>query len=156
MPRKVTLNLCPEDRKVLEKIISRGANWRQRQRAQTLIELDDGSSTNAVAQSVGIHSRTVAITRRYWLKDGVDSLVDGVRCGAPRKITPEQIVELVAAATTQPLTARELLARHLAQGGASVHVNTLSSALRAAGMVWKRTRHSLKKDAVSLPSEPLK
>lgn len=156
MPRKVTFNLCPEDREVLENIISRGANWRQRQRAQTLIELDDGRSTNEVAQSVGIHSRTVAITRRYWLKDGVDSLVDEVRCGAPRKITPEQIVDLVAAATTQPLTARELLAKHLAQGGAPVHVNTLSAALRAAGMVWKRTRHSLKKDAMSLPSEPLK
>jgi hypothetical protein len=60
-------------------------------------------------------------------------------------MTPEHVANIVLAASTQPLTARQLLAKHLADGGAPVHLNTLCAALKASGMVWKRTRHSLKK-----------
>jgi len=145
MPSRVKIEISPSDRKVLEEIISTGTDWRQRQRAQTLIELDNGVSMVAVAQSAGIHRQTVANTRKHWLEGGVASLADSERCGAPRKITPEQMLRLVAAATSQPLTAKELLARHLAEGGSPVHPNTLSVALRGHGIVWARTRHFLKK-----------
>ena len=154
MPRLVKIDLSTNDREVLEKIISTGANWRQCQRAQTLIELDNGMSTAAVAQSVGIHRRTVSNTRRDWLKDGVDSLVDSERSGAPRKITPEQMLRLVAAASSEMLTTRQLLAKHLAEGGTPVHLNTLSAALRAHGIVWIRTRHFLKTDEINPPPAP--
>ena len=136
MPSRVKIEISPSDRKVLEEIISTGTDWRQRQRAQTLIELDNGVSMAAVAQSAGIHRQTVANTRKHWLEGGVASLVDSEQRGAPRKITPEQMIRLLAAATSQPLTARELLARHLAEGGSPVHPNTLSVALRGHGIVW--------------------
>ena len=42
-----------------------------------------------------------------------------------------------------------LKARHVAAGGAPVHVNTLTGVLKRAGFVWKRTRHSLKKSATT-------
>ena len=145
MPRKFILNLGVENRRVLEEIIARGANWRQRQRAQTLIFLDDGIEPTDVAQIVGIHVRTVNTTRRDWFRHGHESLIDAARSGAPKKMTPEQITNMVLAASTEPLTARQLLAKHVADGGAPVHLNTLSAALKASGMVWKRTRHSLKK-----------
>ena len=70
---------------------------------------------------------------------------DSARSGAPKKITPEQLAKIVDAATAEPLTARELLARHLDDGGAKIHIRTLRAALHSSGMVWKRTRHSLKK-----------
>lgn len=145
MPLRILLCLSHENRKLLGEIIARGADWRQRQRAQTLLYLDDGMSTREVAEIVGIHARTVAITRKYWFRDGFESLVDLSRSGAPRKITGEQLAKLVEAASAEPLTAKELLARHLEDGGAPVHVRTVVDALRASGMVWKRTRHSLKK-----------
>lgn len=145
MPRKFIIGLSLEDRNILEEIIERGANWRQRQRAQTLVFLDDNLSTADVARRVGIHVRTVNTTRRDWFRHGQKSLLDAARSGAPKKITPEQITSLVLAASTEPLSARQLLSKHLAQGGVPIHLNTLSTALKRAGMTWKRTRHSLKK-----------
>lgn len=145
MPRLFLLNLSLEDREKLEAIIARGVDWRQRQRAQTLMNLDNGMSPAEAAQALGIHARTVAATRKDWFKRGFDSLRDRPRSGAPRKLTPEQIDTLIVLASAQPLTSRQLLAKHVDSGGAPVHLNTLTAALKAAGLVWKRTRHSLKK-----------
>lgn len=145
MPRKYLLNLSSESRQALEEIIQRSPNWRQRQRAQTLILLDDGLTTADVARLVGIHSRTVGNTRAGWFEGGLDSLLDAPRSGAPRKLSPEQIDTLVGAASAYPLTARELLAKHLADGGTPVHLNTIRTRIKANGLVWKRTRLSLKK-----------
>jgi transposase len=52
---------------------------------------------------------------------------------------------LLTWARAEPLTLTALKARHVAAGGAPVHVNTLTGVLKRAGFVWKRTRHSLKK-----------
>ncbi|MFM2065134.1 MAG: hypothetical protein RLZZ584_43 [Pseudomonadota bacterium] len=145
MPIKYLIDLGPECRKTLEEVIQKGADWRQRQRAQTLILLDDGWSAADVARLVDIHVRTVGSTRRAWFKTGLDCLVDAPRCGAPRKVSPEQLDKIVAAAEAEPLTARELLAKHVADGGTPVHLNTIKGRIKAAGMVWKRTRTSLEK-----------
>jgi transposase len=145
MPRVYILNLGAQVRESLEEIIQRGSDWRQRQRAQTLILLDDGFVTADVARLVGIHTRTVGNTRRDWFKAGLDCLVDAPRCGAPRKLSAEQLDKIVAAACAEPLSARELLAMHVADGGAPVHLNTIKARIKATGLVWKRTRTSLKK-----------
>ncbi|WP_414629462.1 winged helix-turn-helix domain-containing protein [Cupriavidus sp. SK-3] len=47
-------------------------------------------------------------------------------------------------ATQEALTAVELLARLEEKFGIRVHRNTLTGILKRAGLVWKRTRHSLK------------
>ena len=106
--------------------MARGENWRERERAQTLLHLDDGLSTAEVAQIVEIHAYTVSRTRRDWFAEGLGSLRDSARSGAPKKITPEQLAKIVDAATAEPLTARELLARHLDDGSAKIHIRTLS------------------------------
>lgn len=145
MPRLFIIGLSSEDRASLEEISSRSSNWRQRERAQTLLFLDDGIKPAEVAQRIGINPRTVAITRKYWFKEGFPSLLDSPRSGAPRKITPDQIAQIVANATSEPLTAKQLLALHVKHGGTAVTLSTISAALKASDMVWKRTRHSLKK-----------
>jgi transposase len=127
----------------LETIVARGADWRQRLRAQTLLLLDSGLSTKDTSVALGIHAQTIHSTRNSWFKAGVNSLVDMVRIGAPRKITPEQVDKIVVWAIAEPLSAKQLLAKHLEHGGAVVTVKTLATALKAAGLVWKRTRHSL-------------
>jgi transposase len=145
MGKRVLLTLSAEDRVSLELIIGRGDNWRQRERAQTLILLDDGLSSDEVAAIVQVHVRTVGSTRTAWFADGIDSLADLARSGAPKKLEPVDLKRLVAMAGEEPLTAKALLARHTENGGTLVHVSTLTAALKAAGLVWKRTRHSLKK-----------
>ena len=52
-------------------------------------------------------------------------------------------------ATQEALTAPELLARLEEKFGIRVHRNTLTGVLKRAGLVWKRTRHSLKKSGTN-------
>ena len=145
MGSKVSLVLASEDRSRLQWIVFRGENWRERERAQTLILLDDGLSLGQAAEKVGIHVRTAGFTRLDWLARRFESLIDRPRTGAPQKISPEQLSKVLDAARGEPLTAKALLAKHVEEGGTVVHLNTLTGALKAAGFVWKRTRHSLKK-----------
>lgn len=145
MGKLATLQLSKEDRIALQKIIDRGENWRQRERSLTLIFLDDGFTMRQVSEAIGIDIRTVGLTRKDWIARGFDSLVDSPRSGAPKKILAGQLESLVKIATEEPLTAKALLGRHIAEGGEPVHVNTITKALKAAGFVWKRTRSSLKK-----------
>ena len=154
MPRKVTLNLSSADRSYLENIVARGTNWRERDRSNTLILLDDGLSMHEVAAAVGVHTRTVGLTRMNWLKRKFDSLMDNFRSGAPRKISPEELKKLQEAATLEPLTATALLAKHIEGGGKPVHVNTVRDAMKRSKFVWKRTRSSLKKKEMKKTSEP--
>ena len=145
MGRNAVLALQNIDRISLERMSDRGTNWRARQRAHTLILLDDGLTMTEVAAKIGIHVRTVGSTRTSWILVGMDSLADLERSGAPRKISPEELEKLVALAGAEPMSARALLAKHTGDGGIPVHLNTLTKALKEAGLLWKRTRHSLKK-----------
>jgi len=154
MSRKATLSLISIERLSLLKIVARGDDWRERQRSNTLILLDDGLSMREVAFIMKIDIRTVGLTRIDWLARGFSSLVDAPRCGAPRKINPEQLEILKAAAKKEPLTATSLLAKHVEAGGDAVHVNTIKGAMKKAGYVWKRTRSSLKKKEMKTNSEP--
>ena len=145
MPRVIILGLSALNILHLNAIVERGVNWRQRQRAKTLILLDQGLDAKEVAQHMDLNVSTVRSTRKEWFISGFESLHDLPRSGAPRKITPEELGSLVASASEQPLTAPQLLALHVSAGGAKVHLNTLITRLRSSGLVWKRSRHSLKK-----------
>lgn len=145
MPSKIALVLDDEERLKLEAIVLRGSDWRQRQRAETLLMLESGNSTSETSVAIGVHARTVRITLKDWQARRFTSLVDAPRSGAPRKISSEQLAKIVNMASAEPLTASALLAKHVEAGGMMVHVNTLRVALKEAGFLWKRTRHSLKK-----------
>ena len=150
------MKLLSHERFRLEEIVRRGQDWRERERSKTLILFDDGLSRKEIAKIVGIDIRTVGLTRMDWLKRGFDSLVDLPRTRAPKKITQEQLENLLVAAEKTPLTAKALLAKHVDAGGTLVHVNTITKALKKAQFVWKRTRASLKKSETMTSSEPLK
>jgi len=145
MGKRAVLKLNPAERISLARLAQRGDNWRVRQRAQTLIYLHDGISMSAAAELLGVHVRTVGSTRIAWLDCGEASLHDSPRCGAPHKLGEQELQRIVALAGATPLSATGLLALHIEAGGQPVHVATLTAALKAAGMVWKRTRSSLKK-----------
>ena len=149
---RLVLKLGDASRVELEWVVKRGENWRERERAQTLLLLDRGVFAQEVAHQLGVNVRTVGTTRSRWLESGRESLGDLPRSGAPRKLTTQHVERLVGWAKAEPLSASALLARHAENGGPSVHLNTLVAALKASGLVWKRTRHSLKKVATSLPS----
>jgi transposase len=145
MGLQLKITLSNKDRLSLENIVERGENWRERERAQTLLLLNEGLLMREVAEVLGISKKTVETTRKAWLETGFDSLPDLPRCGCPIKIGHEQRKKLWAAASAEPLSASALMAKHKENGGTPVHPNTLANTLKSMGLVWKRTRHSLKK-----------
>ena len=151
MPTRKTLQLDEDSRAALQHIFKRASDWRERERAQTLLLLDSGVFAEDVARQMGLNVRTVRITHTHWRQSGMASLADLPRSGAPRQLQPEHVERLVQWAGAEPLTAAALLARHLDAGGPLVHVNTMVATLKASNFVWKRTRHSLKKTATKTP-----
>ena len=96
----------------LELMVKRGENWRER--AQTLLLLDQGVFAQKVAYQLDVNVRTVGTTRRRWLESGRQSPGDLPRSGARRKLTTQRVERLVDWAKAEPLTASALLARHAA------------------------------------------
>ncbi|WP_157683022.1 winged helix-turn-helix domain-containing protein [Burkholderia ubonensis] len=66
------------------------------------------------------------------------------RSGALSELS-EQHEQLKEWASEEALTATALLARPEERFGVRMHCNTLTGTFRRAGLVWKRTQHSLKK-----------
>ena len=118
MPRVIVMSLSMDVRSALKAMVAHGQNVRERQRAQALLYLDDGMSAVEVAQLLDVHVGTVLRTRRNWFEAGLDSLSDLPRSGAPRKISEQQTQLLVTLASEQPMSAKQLLAKHVESGGA--------------------------------------
>jgi transposase len=152
MAARKALQLDEDSRTQLERIAKRSSDWRERERAQTLLLLDSGLFAQDVADQLGLNVRTVRTIHIRWRQNALESLPDKPRSGAPQKLNSMHIERLLQWAKDEPLTATALLARHLDSGGPSVHVNTLVAKLKASGLVWKRTRHSLKKAGAKTPS----
>ena len=151
MAARKTLQLDEHSRTQLQRIARRSGDWRERERAQTLLLLDSGLFAQAVADQLGFNVRTVRTIHLRWRQNAFESLPDKPRSGAPQKLDSTHIERLVQWAKDEPLTASSLLARHLDSGGPRVHANTLVAKLKASGLVWKRTRHSLKKAQAKKP-----
>jgi transposase len=145
MPRKIILRVTEEHRRMLVQTAQKDPDWRVRERAQTVLYFDAGHSAQVVAELMRLHVRTVSSTRTAWLAQGFASLPDLARVGAPEKLPAAQSSKLVEWARSQPGSAQDLQNRLESEGGTHVHLNTIRATLRRAGMVFKRTRHSLKK-----------
>ena len=120
-----------------------------RDRAQTLLYFGDGWRAKAIATQQNLHLDTVYDRRKHWLAKGFASLTDKHRCGAPSKVSAVQREQLRTWATQEALTARELLTKLKEKFDIDMHPNTLCVTLKAMGLVWKRTRHNLKKSETS-------
>lgn len=132
----------------LKAILRKGTDWRERDRAETIVLLAAGHSVEEVAERQNLCREAVRIRRRKWLKAGLASLPDRPRSGAPSKLTDEQREQLGRWVEAEPLSSRELLTRLARDYPVTVGRTTLRMELKKMGYVWKRTRYSLKKNAI--------
>ena len=88
------------------------------------------------------------VRRRKWLKSGLASLPDRPRSGAPSKLTDEHRQQLGTWVESEALSSRELLTRLEREYQVVIGRTTLRLELKQLGYVWKRTRYSLKKNAI--------
>ena len=153
MGKPLDTRLSEEDRLALEQVVRNSPDWRVRERAKTLLLLSQPLLSREVAKLQNLHIETVRVTWQRWVKKGMDSLSDKPRSGAPSKLDAAAVERLVQWAREKPSSATELLQRHTEAQGVPVEVNTLIRALKANGLVWKRTRHSLKKSETPSPSQ---
>ena len=142
------------DSQQLTHIVERGHDWRARQRARTLLLLHSGKPINTVAAEQGLHRDTVAVHRDAWLAKGIAGLSDAPRSGVPRKLPVEHVPALCDWARQEALSAPQL--KDKLREAFSVKVSTwvVQQALSRQGFVWKRTRHSLKKNVTPLLAAP--
>lgn len=145
MPRIVPIELTDSEREGLRAIIKKGADWRERDRAETILLLADHHTVETVAERQGLCREAVRIRRRKWLTLGFASLPDRPRCGAPSKLTGDHRQHLGRWVESEALSSRELLTRLQRDCGVVIGLTTLRTALKRLGYVWKRTRYSLKK-----------
>ncbi|MCK9398002.1 MAG: hypothetical protein M0Q44_20740, partial [Methylobacter sp.] len=103
------LELNENERTLLDTIIKRGADWRERDRAETITMLADGFSVKGVAAKQGYKPEAIRIRHRKWLKQGFASLPDQPRSGAPTILTDEHRQLLKQWAEAEALSSRDLL-----------------------------------------------
>ena len=89
MARVARLELSESDDVCLRAIVKKGSDWRERERAETILLLASGASVKAIAEQQRLCREAVRIRRRKWLKSGLASLPDQPRSGAPSKLADE-------------------------------------------------------------------
>ena len=148
--------LSDDDQKKLEWIDVRSADWRERLRARTVLLLGTGLSVAEVSRRQDIAANTVTEQRNAWFERSFEGLRDLPRSGAPRKLTAEQAQQLGLWARDGAATAAELQSRLADELKVSVSQGVVRSTLKLLDFVWKRTRHSLKKNETRMTFEPPK
>ena len=87
----------------------------------------------------------IRLQRRHWELHRFESIQEGRRSGRPNTLTADYQVQILEWVNTSPLNAEQIRVKLHEKYGVSVSVETLRKFLRDSGMVFKRTRHSLKK-----------
>jgi transposase len=146
------IELSENEREQLQLIIKKGNNWRERERAQTILMLSNGQTVITVAEQQDLKPEAIRERRRKWWKNGLNSLPDQPRCGAPSKLTDDHRGQLKNWIDAEPLTCRTLVSRLTTDCGVTISAGTLRNELKRMGYVWKRTRYSLKKSVIQSDS----
>jgi transposase len=87
--RVVRVELRETERELLQSIIKKGSDWRERERAETILQLAEGYTSFEVAEKQGVLPETIRERRLKWLKNGFASFPDQPRSGAPSKLSDE-------------------------------------------------------------------
>ena len=97
--KKEHLKLKKTDQRYLTEFISKGQPpARVVRRATALLMLHQGSTLQAVAETLQVEHWTVSIWRNKYLKSGLDLLQDQPRSGRPVEIDGEQRAKITALA----------------------------------------------------------
>ncbi len=145
MPRIVTVPLSSEQEEQLIHLTKQSANWRERQRAQTILWLAEGKTVAEVAALQNRIPETIRLQRRRWELYQFDAIQEGHRSGRPAILTADYQAQVLEWVNNSPLNAEQIRVKLYEQHGVSVPIDGLRKFLRDSGMVFKRTRHSLKK-----------
>lgn len=91
------LELTPEERETLAvwSTTQDGSNNARALRASIILAVADGVDIHAIARRLSIQPRTARKWQRRFVQERLRGLDDCARSGAPRRIAPERIADLV-------------------------------------------------------------
>ena len=139
-PHKAELVLREEDRAQLMRWTNRTKSSNGlAQRARILLRCADGLTSSAVAKELHVTDQTVCKWRSRYIARGLAGLLDEPRSGAPRKISDEQVEEVVVATLEEmPRDATYWSTRSMAARSGLSHW-TVGEIWRAFGLQPHRT-----------------
>jgi putative transposase len=111
-PRPPELVLSDQERVDLERLVrSHTAGQQLVVRAWIVLAAGDGQNNSQIARWLGVDDETPGFWRQRWLQyrdvpldelSVAERLADAPRCGAPARITPEQVCQIIALACEKP------------------------------------------------------
>ncbi|RBJ74939.1 helix-turn-helix domain-containing protein [Pseudomonas sp. MWU12-2534b] len=106
-----------------------------------------------MATEIGVSHQSLYNWSKAWREAGLCGLLIGHNGGRSPALSPEMIASAVAAAREESMTLAKIALRVEAEHGVPLPctLETLSKALKGAGLTYKRARFSLKKSATSSP-----
>ena len=113
-PHKASLELPEQDRTELQRWIKRPKSSNGlAQRARIVLRCADGIQSSRVAAELGVTDNTVCKWRSRYIERGLAGLLDEPRCGAPRRVSDNQVEAVL---TRTPTTAATTAAAATATG----------------------------------------
>jgi transposase len=117
-PKPVALSLTPPEREILQALVRRRSSHQDvAMRARIVLACADPHATNtAIARRLGVSRQSVVTWRQRLLAHRLDGLSDAPRCGAPRRVSDDEIEHLIALTLeTQPSAATHWSTRSMAK-----------------------------------------
>jgi transposase len=138
--RKAELILDDDERQALKTWASRPKSTQQlAQRARIVLSCAEGLDNKQVAAKLGVTTQTVGKWRRRFIERRLDGLADQERPGAPRKVTDEDVEEVITRTLeTKPKAATHWSTRGMAKA-TGLSQSTISRVWRAFGLKPHRT-----------------
>ena len=144
MSKLILIELTESQRDGLLSIKKKGQNWRERERAETILLLASGCSIKSIADQQVLCTEAVRIRRQKWLKTGFASLLEPTRSGAPSKLTDIHRQKLGLWVGKEAMSSQEILSRLEIDFQVHIGATTLRTELKKLGYVWKGIRYQLK------------
>lgn len=148
-PAAVAIELTDEERGALERLARRRRSAAGlAQRCRIVLACAEGLTNVAVAERIGVSVPTVRRWRGRYAEHGVDGLLDDPRPGQPRKITDEQVEDVIVKTleTAPPDDGTHWSTRQMA-AATGLNQTAVSRIWRAFGLQPHRVEHwKLSKD----------
>ena len=144
---KFLVKLTTEQRLTLQQLAVNHQHRDIRTRAMGLLRLSRLNDPAHVAQEIGVSQTSVYNWARAWRERGICGLLGGHAGGRPKALPDDMVATAIHAACAESMTLPKIAKQVEAVHGTPLPCTfqTLSSALKAAGLTYKRARYSLKK-----------
>jgi len=143
-PHKFVSPLDETQIALLKDIIKDDPSARVRNRAHAILLSSKGYSIDEISDICDIFRNTVSLWISRWEENGLESLYDKPRSGAPPKLTESEIEVVKKIINEHPHSPKIILSNIHKKLNKTISISTLKRIIKKSRLRWKRVRKSLK------------